>query len=125
MLILGLAFIAWSLYSRSVWLGHAIVLPFGVLLILAFLSDRKKHRRLRESQDYLATLACVTCDTEFGADAAHRAFNPPPPSEPMIVDDFGLSAIRCPTCDALHYYHRMNMQLELLSADPQPTQADA
>ena len=104
-------YVGWLLYDHSVWLGNALVLPFCILMALAFTFDYRVRKRLRKSCAMLATLTCPTCGTPFGVEVARLAFVPPPRKPNRISDDFGYSDVRCMACNGQFVYHRHNMAL--------------
>ena len=119
-LVVGLAYAGWFLYSKSAWLGHVIVIPFGILLALAVWADLRQRARLRRSRDVLSQLPCPACATTFGSQAADTAFEPQPRQPGVKSDSFGYTGVRCPSCDGNFAYHQLGMSLCSIDYDKLP-----
>ena len=115
-----LTFAGWLLYSQSVWLGHAIFIPFCVLIALATWSDLRHRARLRHSRDVLSELPCPSCGEAFGSQAARAAFVPQPRNFGVISDSFGNTGVRCPSCNGNFAYHQLAMSLCSIDYDTLP-----
>lgn len=97
--------------TASAWM----LAGFLALMALAAVGDARHRKRRRASQAVLAALPCRNCNTPFGCAAAHVAFHPPPPPEPIIEDTFGWISVTCPRCGAISTHHPESGRLQLHS----------
>ena len=82
-----------------------IILGSSLSLILgwAALGDYRSKKSLDATQAELANTPCPSCGGLYGTEAAFDAIHPPP--RPMIIDNFRIYRVKCPSCGDHLFFH--------------------